>query len=117
MIKLEFCILGFSQEKAIEYGLDVGDLIVLRWFIGAKNKTHISHSEETIEQDGCIYFHVNYQHLVEEFPIRKWSVQSIKKRFAKLVNKEILKRTVYRGNIYYTIAPKYLTLLFGDENI
>lgn len=116
MTKLEFCILGFSQEKAIEYGLDVGDLLVLRWFITKKNDRD-SNAEECIEQDGCVYFRVCYEHLVEDFPIRKWSVKSLKKRFAKLVNREILKSTVYHGNIYYTLANKYLSLLFGDEKI
>ena len=30
---MKYTIYGFSQEKAIEFGLDDRDLMLLRWFV------------------------------------------------------------------------------------
>ena len=34
---MEYSIHGFSQEKALELGLDDRDLLILRWFINFRD--------------------------------------------------------------------------------
>lgn len=108
---MEDCILGFSQEKALFHGLEVGDLIILRWFSNIRN-TGVP--EDCMVKDGTIYFRVNYEDVVEAFPIRRWSAFTVRKKFAKLVNRGLLKR-IENQHTYFAITPAYLNLVFGDD--
>ncbi|MDE7425366.1 MAG: hypothetical protein K2N51_17040 [Lachnospiraceae bacterium] len=107
---MKYTIHGFSQEKAIQYGLDDGDLMALRWFVDYKDGKGMI--KKTVK--GEVYYWVNYEKLAEAFPIRKWSKDTVYRRFKKMVKQKILSHQVIRqGGVwsYYNLGEKYSELI------
>ena len=40
---MKYTILGFSQRKAVELGLDLKQLLILRWFVDYKDTDKMSY--------------------------------------------------------------------------
>ena len=82
---MKYTIEGFSQEKAIELGLDLEDLLILRWIVDFSPKM----SKQVIE--GKEYFWVKYQALLQDIPILNFkSKDRLYRKMKSLVNKNIL---------------------------
>lgn len=104
-------ILGFSQRKLMEYGLDIKDAMLLRYFIdfmGTGKMTSI------IIDDVCYYW-VKYEHLKNDIPILGiTSNDGLRKRLKKLENKKILGHyhKLEGGSYsYYSVGENYINLI------
>ena len=124
---MKYTIEGFQQKKLVEYGLDVTDALILRWFIdfAATNKM----KKRTIELVGedqqkkvHLFYRIIFDAILEEFPIFGISTKKgLSKRFDKYVESGLLLKHVMHGGInngtetYFSIMPKINELLYSNE--
>lgn len=105
-------ILGFSQERAIELGLDAKDLLILRYI------HDFVESGKMIEReiDGKIYYWIKSQALLDTLPILKISGGIVlRKRLKNLIELNILEyKLIKKGGTYcyYRIGDEFYNLLY-----
>ena len=112
---MKYTLDGFSQEKAIELGLDSTDLRLLRYFIDFKDSGEMV--KEIIEGD--VYYWVKYDAVIEQLPILKITKRTIMSRFQNMATKEILKSYTKRQGgtfSFYTVGNKYKYLVSNNLN-
>ena len=100
---------GFSQQKAIELGLDDRDLMILRWFVDYKDTGKMV--KKILDND--MYYWIKYEGIQEAFPIINWKKDTIYRRLKAMALKGVLKhKTVKEFGTYsfYAIGPNYLGL-------
>lgn len=107
---MKYTIEGFSQEKAIEYGLDVEDLLILRWF------TDFSPRMTQKNIDNEIYYWVNYKSILEDMPIFNFtSKDRLYRKMKEMTNKNILKHKNIKNSdgsfSYYTFDSNFENLI------
>ncbi len=112
---MKYTIEGFSQEEAIKYGLDVEDLIILRWFVDFSS----SMSQKLIE--GKTYYWINYQTLLKDLPILRFkSKDRLYRKMKNMVDIGVLKHKNIKnieGNFsYYAFEDRYKELI-GKNNV
>lgn len=110
---MKYNLYGYSQQKAIELGLDDRDLMILRWFIDYKDTGKMA--KKIINDD--VYYWIKYEGIVDAFPIAGWKKDTVYRRLKKLVNAKVLKHeTIKQCGVwsYYTIGENYIELL--DSN-
>ena len=110
---MKYNLYGYSQQKAIELGLDDRDLMILRWFVDYKDTGKMA--KKIINDD--VYYWIKYEGIVEAFPIAGWKKDTVYRRLKKLVNAKVLKHeTIKQCGVwsYYTIGENYIELL--DSN-
>ena len=114
---MEYSIHGFSQEKAIELGLDDRDLLILRWFINFRDNGKMA--TKIIKNDK--YYWIDYQAIIEDIPIMNIkSADSIYRRLKKMAKVSVLKHeTVRAGGVfsYYTVGENYPPLVDTKSKI
>ncbi len=106
---MKYTIEGFSQEKLMEFGLDVNDAIILRWFIDFKDTGKMS--SEIIENDK--YYWINYEALLKDLPIMNIKKDTLYRRLKKMESVQILKHfTKKQGGTYsmYAVDLNYCQL-------
>ena len=106
---MKYTIHGFSQQKAIELGLDDRDLIILRWFVDYKDTGKMV--KKILDND--MYYWIKYEGIQEAFPIINWKKDTIYRRLKAMASKGVLKhKTVKEFGTYsfYAIGPNYLGL-------
>ena len=54
---MKYTMLGFSQQIAADYGLDLNDLAILRWFVDFKESGNM----RSMEIDEDVYYWVFYE--------------------------------------------------------
>ena len=111
---MKYTIEGFNQVKAIEYGLDVEDLIILRWIVDFFPKM----TQQII--GGETYRWINYKYLLEDMPILKFkSKDRLYRKLKMMEEKGILKHKGIRNSdgsfSYYAFGENYINLL-GKNN-
>ena len=80
-------ILGFRQDKAIELGLHLDDLIILRYL------TDFFPKMIKITDNNKIYFWVDYKYLIQCLPILYKNAHNLNKtNFDRLVKKNVLSK-------------------------
>ena len=112
---MKYTLDGFSQEKAIELGLDSTDLRLLRYFIDFKDSGEMV--KEIIEGD--VYYWVKYDAVIEQLPILKITKRTIMSRFQNMATKEILKSYTKRQGgtfSFYAVGNKYKYLVSNNLN-
>lgn len=107
---MKYTIEGFNQKKAIEYDLDIEDLIILRWFVDFSPKM----SEKNI--DGKNYFWVDYKTILEDLPILNFkSKDRLYRKMLKMVEKGILVHKGIKNKdgsfSYYGFGNNYQSLI------
>ena len=114
---MEYVVHGFSQEKAIELGLDDRDLLILRWFINFRDNGKMA--TKIIKDDK--YYWIDYQGIIEDLPIMKIkNADSVYRRLKKMAKVRVLKHeTVRAGGVfsYYTIGENYPALVDTKSKI
>ena len=114
---MEYSIHGFSQEKALELGLDDRDLLILRWFINFRDNGKMA--TKIIKEDK--YYWIDYQAIIEDLPIMNIkSADSVYRRLKKMAKVSVLKHeTVRAGGVfsYYTIGENYPALVDTKSKI
>lgn len=109
---MKYTIDGFKQEEAIKLGLDLTELLIIRWIVD------FNPSMSKKEIDNEEYFWVNYQALLDDMPILNISKDRLYRILKKLVEKGILKhKTVKQGGTFsfYSFGEKYIDLVNGKN--
>lgn len=105
---------GFSQEAACELGLDLVDLLLLRWFV------RFSESGNMVKKEiaGETYYWVNYSGVCDNYPILNVQKTVIYRHFKKMADKGILKRYTLKANgtySLYNLDEEYEKLLIEEQ--
>lgn len=111
---MKFTIHGFSQEAALNLGLDNDDLLLLRWFVDFKDSGKMIH--KIIDDKN--YYWVNYQKVIEALPILCLKKDSIYRKFKKMADCGVLTRITVRvaGTFsFYAIGKNYELLIFNGN--
>ena len=83
---MKVSIEGFDQSKAVDLGLSVADVLLLRWFVDFSN----TGAMEKRVIDGKEYFWISYDYVLQELPILKISKKTLYRCFMELVDKGVL---------------------------
>lgn len=113
---MKYTMLGFSQQIAADYGLDLNDLAILRWFVDFKESGNM----RSMEIDGDIYYWVFYKKISEELFIIKLQKSAIYKRLKKMCDCDILKKKTVScgGNYsYFALGENYQELIKSQKYI
>lgn len=111
---MKYTVEGFNQETAIELGLDVDDLIILRWFVDFSNNMKQKVIEETT------YYWVTYEKLLNDLPILNVKKRALQYKLDKLIRAKILihKNIKEDGNFsYYGFGENYSNLIADTEKV
>lgn len=111
---MKYTIEGFSQEKLVEFGMDVNDAIILRWFIDFKDSGKMA--TEIVNNDK--YYWINYEELLKDLPIMNIKKDTLYRRLKKMESVQILKHfTKKQGGTYsmYTLGSNYCKLVDFNE--
>lgn len=109
-------MLGFSQQIAADYGLDLNDLAILRWFVDFKESGNM----RSMKIDGDVYYWVFYEKISEELFIIKLQKSAIYKRLKKMCDCDILKKKTVScgGNYsYFALGENYEELIKSQKYI
>lgn len=119
---MKYSLEGFMQSKLVELSLKYDDALILRWLIDfaacGKMKRIV---KENDEHEKNVYYWVNYQAVIDEFPCLYFeSVKSIQRKFAKYVELGLLDKIVYSGGSngmqsFYAINQKLLELEYSTD--
>ena len=113
---MKYTMLGFSQQIAADYGLDLNDLAILRWFVDFKESGNM----RSMEIDGDVYYWVFYEKISEELFIIKLQKSAIYKRLKKMCDCDILKKKTVScgGNYsYFALGENYQELIKSQKYI
>ena len=99
---MKYTMLGFSQQIAADYGLDLNDLAILRWFVDFKESGNM----RSMEIDGDVYYWVFYEKISEELFIIKLQKSAIPTTKNIYYHIKILKELATKRNIYNLISDK-----------
>lgn len=80
---MKYTIEGFNQAKAVELGLCVADLIILRWFVD------FAGTEKMVKRiiDGKEYYWIKYEGLLEDLPILSITKDTLYRRWRREVKR------------------------------
>lgn len=107
---MKFTILGYSQIRLIEYGLDTIDAVLLRYFVDFKDSG--SMIKEKIDSE--TYYWLKYDGVLRELPILNLKRDTVYRRLKKMSKNNILKhKTIKRNGIYsyFDIGENYIKLI------
>ncbi len=113
---MKYTMLGFSQQIAADYGLDLNDLAILRWFVDFKESGNM----RSMKIDGDVYYWVFYDKISEELFIIKLQKSAIYKRLKKMCDCDILKKKTVScgGNYsYFALGENYQELIKSQKYI
>lgn len=114
---MKFTMSGFNQRKLIEFGLDLKDAALLRYFVDFKDTNSMS----MIIIDNKPYYWVKYEHLKEDLPILGINSNVVlRRRLKKLEECGVLEHhhKLEGGSYsYYAIGPAYKSLLEEEKEV
>lgn len=106
---MRYTVLGFNQIKAIELGLSLEDLALLRYF-----KDFIAGGKMiTKDIEGMRFYWFKYDNVAKEMPILTLKKDAIYRRLKALANKDILiHKTIKEGGTYsyYALGERFYEL-------
>ena len=112
---MKYTIEGYSQEKAIELGLNLEDLIVLRWiqdFYPMMTKKIIDNEE---------FAWINYSSLLKDLPILSFdNKRSLMRKLEKFEKLELLKRKCLKdenGTYSYIMLVNKINVLISNTDV
>ena len=103
---MKYTMLGFSQQIAADYGLDLNDLAILRWFVDFKESGNM----RSMEIDRNVYYWVLYEKILEELFIIKLQKSAVPTTKNIDYHIKILKELATKRNIYNLISDKAKTI-------
>lgn len=107
---MKYTIMGFSHKKLMEFGMDVEDALILRYFID------FVESNKMISEvvDGKTYYWVRYDNVISDMPIINMKKDAVQRRFYKMRNAGLLIHYVKKSGgtfSYYGIGERYHELV------
>lgn len=114
---IRFAVMDYFQGAALEYELDIKDLIILKWFSDYAMTGDMIHKEF----NNVVYYQVKHQAIIDQLPILAInSRRIIGRRLQDMVNKQILLKEMdsdANGTyVYYAMGPLYKNLLYRNPN-
>ena len=105
-------VLGFNQEKALQYDLDMTDLLLLSYIMQANGNPTMKH---TVNEE-ISYVWLSHDKLKEDLPILKMAESTLKNRLVELKKKDLITSVVVANNdsrgsmAYYSVTEKTIDL-------
>jgi hypothetical protein len=115
-ILMKYTVMGFSQPKLVELGLDLSDALILRWFVDfyATGRMH-----KIIAPSGETFVQVSYKAMIEDIPIiGVGSPNNLRRRMSKLVEAGVMEHYTFRsGGTFscYRLTEAYESLVSGPD--
>lgn len=110
---MKYTIFEFNQEKAVEYNLDIEDLLLLQWITDFTTRI----PAKIINEEK--YYWIKYEELLKDLPILRFSSKDrLYRKLNELVQKGILiHQTVRVGGTYsyYGFGENYSKLLSEEK--
>ncbi|GMO61601.1 MAG: hypothetical protein Ta2A_07790 [Treponemataceae bacterium] len=93
---MKWTVFGFNQQKLVDYGLDILDAAILRWFVDFYQTDAMVRIPVAGKED---HVWVKFLRIAEDLPTLGFSdVRQIRKRFDKYCEKGVMSKTTSRGN-------------------
>ena len=112
---MKYTVMGFSQRKLCEMGLDLTDAMILRWLVDFYHTGKMM----KVSVGGTEFVYVNYKHLISDIPIIGIkSKDALRRRMLKLVNSGLIEsHTVREGGTfsYYRITEMYESIVSDSK--
>lgn len=111
---MKYTILGFNQEKALEFGFDVEDLLIIRWFVDFYSSSKMI----KMNVGDKTYAWVNYSRVIEDIPILNMKKDTLSRRMKKICETGIMEHeTLKQGGTFslYKLTDKYDQLISKDN--
>lgn len=108
---MKYTVNGFSQQDAIDIGLDNNDLLILRWLVDFANTKKMR--REIIF--GETYYWIKYSALIEDLPILKIKEDSLFRRLKKMSELEVLSHYTQQAKGKYSLygfGPQFDRLIY-----
>lgn len=108
-------LFGYNQAVAIELGLSLEDLCILRWFEDFVNTGKM----QVFEIDGASFYWVKYDYVVKQLPIIADDKRKIKSKFKRIIDLNLLDFHLLKrkGNysLYKLNEENHKKLIENDE--
>ena len=111
---MKYTILCFNQEKALELGFDVEDLLIIRWFVDFYSSSKMI----KMNVGDKTYAWVNYSRVIEDIPILNMKKDTLSRRMKKICETGIMEHeTLKQGGTFslYKLTDKYDQLISTDK--
>ena len=111
---MKYTILGFNQEKALELGFDVEDLLIIRWFVDFYSSSKM----KKMNVGDKTYAWVNYSGVIKDIPILNMKKDTLSRRMKKICETGIMEhKTPKLGGTFslYKLTDKYDQLISTDK--
>ena len=111
---MKYTILGFNQEKALEFGFDVEDLLIIRWFVDFYSSSKMI----KMNVGDKTYAWVNYSRVIEDIPILNMKKDTLSRRMKKICETGIMEHEILKqGGTFslYKLTDKYDQLISKDN--
>lgn len=116
---MRYSILGFNQEKLIQYDIDMSDVLLLDYIQKAVSQPSMIKTFE----DEQPYVWLQHEKILNDLPILNIKESMLKKRLSKLVEIGLIKTVNYanrngRGSrAYYTITESFEALQYNADEM
>lgn len=114
---MKLSIMDYHQPTAVAYGLNMDDLLLLKWFVDYRNTDRMN----LVMINDEPYYWINYKKVLEDLPILRINNKDVlRRRFKKLCDADILKFRLEKNKkgtfTYYNTGERYILLLkdFGN---
>jgi hypothetical protein len=113
---MRYSVFGFSQEKLVEYGLDVSDALILDWFQG-----FFTTGMQKRDINGKIFGWVKYSAIIHDLPVLNISSErAIQNRFENYVHKGLLEKDFSFSQMgkrtWFATTPRFEELFNSQVN-
>lgn len=91
---MKYTLEGYNQEVAIQLGLKLEDLAILRWFDDFLNTGKM----QQFEVEGTIFYWIKYDYIIKQLPIIAEDKRKIATKLKRLVDLNILEFCLLKKN-------------------
>lgn len=116
---MKYSIIGFAQEKLIEYNLNLTETLILKYIIDSLASPMQKYVEKVNDDTEIYYVWITRNKLLEDLPILDISETRLAHIFVELRKKDMIKSvTIANQNIngsktYFTVTPKVYNMLYA----
>lgn len=110
---MRFTVLGFNQQKAVEMGLTVNDLLLLQYIMQANGTPDMKHLTDDTE---ISYVWLNHAKISEDLPILNYTEGSLRNKLSELKQKGLIQSIKVPvassgSKTYYSITTLTMSLI------
>lgn len=114
---MKFTVLGFSQTRLVQLGLDLNDALILRWFVDF----YATNRMIKVQHEGKEYVQVRYKAILEDIPIIGIKSKDVlRRRWNKMVDAGLIESYTHKAggtfSFYRLVEDIYESLITSDSN-